>query len=417
MKHDELGGPTHGRRGPTRRQFVVAGIAVTAFSPVAAAFSASSFGRHAPDGRVLVVVQLTGGNDGLDTVLPLAQDAWFRARPNLSRSATGAHDVGDGLALHPSLGRSAEALRDGLLTCVHSVGYPDPDRSHFRSMDIWHTGDPAARDGAARSSGWLARMAERAARRGASGPVALYVGDGSLPRSLVGDEGPAPSIEDLERLRVPGGDATRRALELTYSDDAAGELGFLRRTGREAVALSRRLESASLRGASADWPQDRFAQHLALVSQLVRSGLGARIYQVELGGFDTHRDQPVQHAALLARLDGALAAFRRELAAAGRDRDVVTLVFSEFGRRVRENASLGTDHGAAGPVFLLGPSTRGGFVGEVPDLTDLVDGDLPHRVDFRSIYAAIERDWLGLEGELAAEPAPVLARDLARAPR
>jgi uncharacterized protein (DUF1501 family) len=401
--------PTHDVVRITRRGFVLGGLtvaALTAGGPLLAAPRRLEKGE-----RILVVVQLSGGNDGLATVLPIEQDAWFRARSTLSRVASGAHDVAPGLALHPALTQLARTLKDGEATCVHSVGYPQPDRSHFRSLEIWHTGVPEPRTGAARPAGWLARLAEEVHTRGGSSPAALHVGHGVLPAALVGDAGPAPSIGELEQLRVPGGARRAAIVDALYADGGANDTSaaaFLRRTAREAVALARRLEDGAAAPTTAAWPNDAFAKSLALVAQLVRSGLGARVYQVELDGFDTHRSQAIVHQNLLARLDGALAAFQAELAAAGRADDVVTLVFSEFGRRVAENASQGTDHGAAGPVFLVGPRTRGGFVGEVPDLARLVEGDLPHHVDFRSIYTALERDWLGLTPSTALAAADVL---------
>jgi uncharacterized protein (DUF1501 family) len=403
--------PTHDVVRLTRRGFVLGGISVAALTAGGPLFGQPR--RLERGERILVVVQLSGGNDGLATVLPLEQDAWFRARPTLSRVASGAHTLADapGLALHPALPQLARMLEGGEATCVHSVGYPQPDRSHFRSLEIWHTATTEQRDGAARPAGWLARLAEEVHTHGGSSPAALHVGRGALPAALVGDAGPAPSIGELEQLRVPGGARRERTLDALYADGNAGdtsEAAFLRRSAREAVALARRLEDGAAGPTTVAWPGDDFAQSLALVARLVRSGLGARVYQVELDGFDTHRGQAVLHQNLMARLDGALAAFQAELAAAGRADDVVTLVFSEFGRRVAENASQGTDHGAAGPVFLVGPRTRGGFVGEVPDLAQLVDGDLPHRVDFRSIYTALERDWLGLSPSSALAAADVL---------
>jgi uncharacterized protein (DUF1501 family) len=394
------------RLGLSRRDFLIGGLVVTALThggPLLAAPRRLERGE-----RVLVVVQLSGGNDGLSTVLPIEQDAWFRARPTLSRVSSGAHRVADGLALHPALARTAGLVQSGLATVVHSVGYPDPDRSHFRSLEIWHTASTARRVAGTRATGWLAGLAERFVAQGGSSPAALHVGTGVLPLALVGDEGPAPSIGELAELELPQDPHAAELFDALYAGTGPGEAAFLRHSAREAVALARRLADGAGAATAVDWPQDDFARSLALVARLVRSGLGARVYQVELDGFDTHRGQALVHQNLLARLDGALAAFQAELSAAGRADDVLVLVFSEFGRRVAENASQGTDHGAAGPVLLVGPGARGGCVGDVPDLSRLVDGDLPHRIDFRAVYAALERDWLGLAASTGFAPANVL---------
>lgn len=394
----------------SRRRFVVGGLAVTAFGalgPVGLAHGSGSR-RDARD-PILVVVQLTGGNDGLNTLIPLAQDAWYRARPTLSRVAKGSHSLGDDQALHPAMGALAERFADGELTCLHAVGYPNPDRSHFRSMDVWHTASLDQDGSVARGHGWLARAAERIVAHGGSTPAMLHVGGGALPLSLLGARGPAPSVQSLDQLRPPGGEHADAIYDALYrARGAAGEVAFLRDAARDAVDLGRRLDASSRAPLVADWPGDPFARDLALVARLVRSDLGARIFQVELDGFDTHRGQVPIHADLLGRLSNGLAAFQAELTAAGRERDVLTFVFSEFGRRVRENASEGTDHGAGAPAFVLGPRAIGGFVGTQPDLDRPVDGDVPHGIDFRSIYTALERDWMGLESSTGVEGLGIL---------
>jgi len=402
-----MNGPTNRRPHLSRRRFLVGGLAVTAVGTLPFDALAAPTTR-ATDGRVLVVVQLTGGNDGLNTLIPIEQDAWYRARPTLSRVAKGSHDLGSGWALHPSMGALAERFRAGELTCLHAVGYPNPDRSHFRSMDVWHSASLAP-DLTDRPAGWLARLGEQILAAGGRAPAMLHVGGGALPTSLVGDEGPAPSVRDLDQLRPPSGSVGGAVFDALYAErGGAGEAAFLRAAARDAVDLGRRLEDGARAPLVADWPQDAFARDLALVARLVRSGLGARIYQVELDGFDTHRGQAPIHADLVGRLSNALAAFQDELRAAGRADEVLTLVFSEFGRRVRENASGGTDHGAGAPSFLVGPAAVGGFVGRAPDLERLVDGDVPFGLDFRAVYAALERDWMGLAPSTALEPLRVL---------
>jgi uncharacterized protein (DUF1501 family) len=388
--------------GLSRRRFMVGGLAVTALGALPTSALARRGSVRGERETILVVVQLTGGNDGLNTLVPVAQDAWYRARPSLSRVAKSAHELGSGFALHPELRALVPLFEDGELTCLHSVGYPDPDRSHFRSMEVWHSGSLVRPSANARPTGWLARLGEQIAARGGSAPAMLHVGSGALPLSLIGAEGPAPSVDDLDQLRLGGGATAAAVRDVLYAaptGDAVDDRGleYVRRTARAAVDLGQRLEDGARAPLVADWPEQELARNLAVVARLVRSDLGARIFQVELAGFDTHRGQPPIHAELLRQLGGALAAFQAELKAAERADDVLTLVFSEFGRRVRENASAGTDHGAAGPAFVLGPAASGGFVGTPPDLEHLIDGDLPHGIDFRSVYATLESGWMGLD--------------------
>jgi len=384
----------------TRRSFLVEGLRVTALAPALA----SVRGARAVEGdgeRVLVVVQLTGGNDGLNTVVPHRQDAYARLRPTLALQRSALHALDDEHGLHPALGALAGSFAEGRLTVVQGVGYPQPDRSHFRSLEIWHTGDPLAPGGAL---GWLGRMADQILADRPGAMPALHVGDEDLPLALIGRDAFAPSVADLARLQLaelPGLAAARDEVLRAPHADAASDLAFLRAAAAGACAAARRLEHAVERARPGDYPDMELARKLRLVAQLVAGGFDTRVFLVALGGFDTHARQAPLHAALMAELDASLAAFERDLAARRQAKRVLTLVFSEFGRRTAENGSRGTDHGAAAPVLLLGGPGCGGVRGTAPDLERLVDGDVPHGVDFRSLYAAIERDWMGLAASSA----------------
>ncbi|QDU65801.1 DUF1501 domain-containing protein [Engelhardtia mirabilis] len=403
----------------TRREFLFHGVQIAAVTAVAPwALSRRAFASTDDGGaRVLVVIELAGGNDGLNTVIPWRDERYHRARPTLAAAAAGAHDIGADLALHPSLPRCAGLLAAGELAIVQGVGYPQPDRSHFRSSDIWQTalapdvhedvGDVDRRT----ATGWLGRACSQLARRGEAAPLGVHVGDGPPPLSLTDAGAPGAAIggdlTDRRRELPPAAAAARDALSAQHDGDR-GELAFLRATARDGLELERRLEGAARVQPSADWPGTDLARKLRTIAVLVASGFPARVYTLRLGGFDTHADQAPVQASLLGELDGALGAFRDELAAREALGRVTTLVYSEFGRRVAENGTRGTDHGAAAPVFLLGGAVRGGLHGERPDLAHLEDGDVRHSTDFRSVYATLERDWLGVHPTSKRAPLDLL---------
>jgi uncharacterized protein (DUF1501 family) len=363
--------------------------------------------RAAADGpggeRILVVVQLLGGNDGLNTVVPHRLDGYARSRRALRLPAGSLVKVSDEIGLHPGLGGLAPLLEAGRLAIVQGVGYPNPDRSHFRSMEIWET---ARTDNApdALATGWLGRVLDARPQAAGADLPALGVGDGSR-LALKARSTEVPALESLDQYRLRlAGDATagRAAIDAVAQADRGGDdplLGFVRRSALAAYASSARLEQVAAGGGGASYPESGLGRRLKLVGQLIKAGFGTRIYYTALDGFDTHANQLGSHAALMTELGDALAAFGKDLKADGQDDRVSVLAFSEFGRRVAENASAGTDHGAAAPVFLMGPVAKAGLVGAHPSLEDLDDGDLKFHTDFRRVYAAILHTWLGLAPE------------------
>ncbi len=379
----------------TRREFLVNGLCVTAAVPFLSSFALPRAGGGE---RVLVVVQLTGGNDGLNTLVPHRQDDYFHLRPTLARPRGGLHALDDDHGLAPSMKGLAELFAEGKLACVHGVGSPVPDRSHFRSMEIWHTADP---DGPAGDVGWLGRLGDQIAERDPTVLSAVHVGDEDLPLAMWGRSFRSPTVRDPQGFRLREVDAAfeRGRDELVgrrRSDGGEGVLGFLRGAARDAYGAARKMEELAARSSPVEYPGTGLARKLELVARLVSGGFGTRVFQVSLGGFDTHSRQAAVHDALLGEVSGALTAFQRDLEHQGVDDRVATLVFSEFGRRAQENASRGTDHGAGAPAFVIGAGVRGGLHGELPRLDRLVDGDVPGTTDFRSIYTALERDWMGL---------------------
>lgn len=387
----------------SRRQFLIDGLRVSALVP---AWRARVGRTPLPSGeRVLVVVQLTGGNDGLNTVVPFTQDAYFRLRPTLALKRSSLHALDGDHGLHPSLRELGTLFADGRMTVVQGVGYPHSSRSHFRSLEIWHSADP---EGPPHGVGWLGRMADQLVAT-ASMP-AMHVGDEDLPLALMGRTVLAPCVNDERSLQLTELEGLEREREnVLLEPGARGELAFLRAAAHNAYDAARRLEAALERPACASYPDHLLAHKLRLIARLVAGGFETRLFLVTLGGFDTHARQAALHAARLEELGNSLGAFQRDLHESGVGERVLTLVFSEFGRRAEENASRGTDHGAAAPVFVLGGPGHGGLRGSPPDLDRLVEGDVAHTTDFRALYTAIERDWMGLEPSTA-----VPAFDLAR---
>ncbi len=391
---------------PTRRDFLrgfgsstllACGTSVPAFL----ARSASAVGAGAA-GRVLVVVQLTGGNDGLNTVVPYRDDNYQKHRQKIRVPANALHKVDDNVGLHPALGGFASAMEAGELAVVQGVGYPNPSRSHFQSLAVWHTALP---EQTVEAPGWLNRCltARHPVAGGDTG--ALHVSISELPQALAGRDLTVPSLIGCDQVRRrlglrsgPAATEQRAALDRVSCRPAAGEdpyLQFIRRSNLVTYTSSARLEEVLRQETTAGgFPEYGLARRLALIAQLIKAGLSTSIYYTELDGFDTHVNQVGSHPALLRETGDSLGAFLGDLRRAGEADRVLVLVFSEFGRRLAENASGGTDHGTAAPVFLLGPAVRAGIHGPCLDLEDLIDGDPKFAIDFRRIYATVLDRWL-----------------------
>lgn len=352
----------------------------------------------ADDQRVLVVVQLSGGNDGLNTVVPYRDETYYKLRPTLAIPQDQVLKVDEQLGFNP-IGRGlAELLEAGRLAVIQGVGYDNPNRSHFESMDIWHSCD---RKQGRRTDGWLGRFHDT--QSATSDALVLHLGAEKQPRALHALKSHAVSVRSLDQFRLQTDDATLpktvESLARVQRDDD-DLLGFVQLNTTTALAASARVEQASSGyKAASKYPESRLAEKLRTVAQLIESGLGTRVYYVELTGFDTHSRQAPAHTGLLRELAGALHAFVDDIHAHGHGQRVLTMCFSEFGRRVAENASSGTDHGAAAPMFMAGDNVRAGLLAVHPSLTDLVQGDLKHSVDFREVYAAVLEKWLGVESQ------------------
>ena len=398
----------------TRRDFLQTGLTMLAAGASVPAFlsqTAYAVGRPAgalvqgptgADGKVLVVIQLAGGNDGLSTVVPYADDAYHAARPGVGHRGDGVIRVTDYLGLHPNLAPLADLLQAGRMSVVQGVGYPNPNRSHFSSMDIWHT---ATADKGVKS-GWLGRYFD--AQCSGTDPKDPHVGVslGETNRlAMQGEEVMPLSFERPQDYRYKGQDKDAFGKVNTPTGDG-GHLDFLTRTAMDAqVSRGRVLDAIAKHNPSADYPRNGFGSDLKTVAAMIRGQLPTRVYYVSLGGFDTHANQRGAHDRLMDNLAKGVGAFLADLAEQGNDERVCVMTFSEFGRRVAENASGGTDHGAAAPMLFFGHEKHlnGGIHGRHPSLTDLDSGDLKYNLDFRTCYAGVLGGWLDTDPRTTAD--------------
>jgi uncharacterized protein (DUF1501 family) len=393
----------------SRRDFLRTGVSVvTAGMVVPSIFTnalaeAEEIGAGTSKPRTLVVVQMAGGNDGLNTVVPYRDDAYRRARPNLGLKESDLLLLDDRLALHKALAPLQDAWSSGELAIVQGVGYPHPSLSHFEAMDVWHAADPDR----ARHDGWLAKLVEGSVDSGGHPFSGIGIG-ASLPPALCCPKVPPAVVDDVRSYVLQGDPSNARdravredaLLKLYEAYGDAGPYGDLfvqtATHARESYQTIQRV--AADYAPAVPYPTTPFGRGLQLVAETIVKDLGVRIAYVPFGGFDTHANQRYEHNRLLSTLAEGLSLFRRDLASHGRADDVLVVTWSEFGRRVQENASGGTDHGTAGPMFLLGP-VAGGLHGGAPSLTDLDAGNLKHAVDFRSVYATLLESWLDVPSE------------------
>lgn len=384
----------------SRREFLKASsvLALGAAAPAfwqRVALAAPQADQAGTKDTVLVVVQLTGGNDGLNTVIPFRDPEYTRARPVLQQPAGRVKKINDELAFHPSMSGFAKLLEQSQLGIVQGIGYPNPNRSHFDSMDIWHK----ASFSAAEPFGWLGRSLEKLG----GDATALHIGSDESPLALVGPSARSSSLRSLAEFQLKvaaGGDdpAKRRVIEKLAYSGAAGSGGLLDLVKQSAQQTYRSAEKLRRVGQEYNtpvkYPSTGLAARMKLIAQLISADCNERVYYTTHGGFDTHSDQLLAHANLLEELSDAVAAFQEDIKHHGQEKRVLTMTFSEFGRRVRENGSAGTDHGAASQMFLIGDAAQSGPIGAHPSLTDLEQGDLKFHTDFRRVYATLLDQWL-----------------------
>lgn len=354
-----------------------------------------------PD-KVLVVIQLSGGNDFLNTVVPYGNDLYYDFRPTVHIPAEDVLPIDDTYGFRPGM-EPIKALWDqGNVAVINGIGYPKPDRSHFRSMDIWHTAEPEK----IAKEGWLGRVIREFDPSGDNVLTGVNFGRG-LPRALGCRGVPVASVGNLDTygLFPDLQDNTMRQATLeTFTRMYGGAAGkdivrdFLGQTGSDALKGADILRTApAAYESTVAYPDTPLARNLRSMAQVLFADLGTRIYYTQLGGWDTHSGELATHAQLWGDVSGAVGAFMDDLHEHGRGDDAIVLIFSEFGRRIRDNGS-GCDHGSGGGAFLIGDAVQGGMYGEYPSLRleDQLDGDLHFNNDFRCTYATILEQWLGL---------------------
>jgi uncharacterized protein (DUF1501 family) len=372
-----------------------------------------SFGGADPD-NVLVVIQMGGGNDGLNTVIPWSDDAYHRVRPAIRIAENEVLKLNDRIGFNPVLKGLNELYKQGRVALVQGVGYPNPNRSHFEATQIWETASPER----PQQYGWLGRYLDKrfsGTARPASMFEAVSLGD-TLPAALVASHVEVPAIGALNAYGYNTGRdlASKQSAGVLYDGARAGQspyLALIAQTARDAYHGGDVLRKKTAEFTNqATYAANGFAQQLALAAKLIGSSAGSKIVFISIGSFDTHAGQRAQQDRLLGYLGDGLLSFYQDLAAHGLDKKVLTLTFSEFGRRVSQNASNGTDHGTAMPLFVVGGGVKGGVYGEHPSLTDLDHGDLRFSTDFRAVYATVIEKWLGRNpSEVLGQTYPTLA--------
>ncbi|MDB6123633.1 MAG: hypothetical protein JWQ71_2626 [Pedosphaera sp.] len=432
----------------TRREFLRTTMLGGALSWTVPAFLANTFSSlqasaadsatqvvTGKDSTILVILQMAGGNDGLNTVVPFTNDYYRKARPKIGVAAKEVLKLNDQVGLHPSLTGFKELYDSGSLAVIQGIGYPNPNRSHFRSTEIWQTASDSEQF---ERYGWLGRYFDNACA-GSDPTVGVNIGR-QMPQAFAARHPIGVSLENPESYRFISSEKGKRD-EMSSSEEsyrklnqpedeilmAGGEgnsgtsigsiagaskhtgsaLDFLERTAMDAQVSSDKIRAISSRvETKASYPQSQLGTSLKMVAKLIGGGLPTRVFYVSQGGFDTHTNQAAAHPRLLRDLGDSVKAFTDDMKAQGNMQRVVLMTFSEFGRRVAENANSGTDHGAAAPMFVIGSKVKAGLLGKYPSLapTDLLNGDMKYNVDFRSVYAGL------LEGWLKTSSTPILGR-------
>jgi len=343
---------------------------------------------------VLVMLQLSGGNDGLNTVEPYADDEYYKNRPTIAMAAGDVHKIDSHVGFHPRMQAASRLYKEGHLSIVRGVGYANSDRGHERAMQIWHTADPLD---PGRQTGWLGRALDCERAGGDANAQAVFVGPIARPFALNAENSVVPAVKSLGELTIHSDHHNPRVPAGSTADN--GLLNLVRQSATRAAENSERIKAVAGAG---EYPPLRLAGHLRTVAQLIRADAGVRIFLVEIGGggiggFDNHANQRGNHCALLEQLSESIAAFVDDLKRDGLLDRVLLMTFSEFGRTLKENGRRGTGHGAAAPVLLAGGRVRGGLIGPQPSLTDLDNGALKFHTDFRQLYATVLDRWLGLD--------------------
>lgn len=379
-----------------RREFLQLGSLATASMLMPEFLKAFEKGALVPPGnKVTVIIQFSGGNDGLNTVIPVRNDLYYSNRPKLGIQRTDALALTDEAGLHPSLTAFKELYDDGSLGIFNSVGYPNPDKSHFRSMDIWHT---ASNSSEYWNTGWVGRYLD-AQCKGCDKPTQALEIDDVLSLALKGENIKGIALEDPRRLYTTSQEKYYKDMLAQHKAEHEQPVEYLYKTMAETVSSADYIFKQSRLHPSAEtYPNTDLGKGLKTIASLIFSDINTKVYYISLGSFDTHINQEAQQKRLFTELNDAVKAFVKDLKANNRFNDVLLFTFSEFGRRVSQNASGGTDHGKANNMFFIGGGLKKqGLYNGLPDLANLDDGDLKYQVDFRQVYATVLNNWLGAD--------------------
>lgn len=379
----------------TRREFLKKSALATAGTMLLPGFlkSLEANPMMLPEGqKILVVIQLSGGNDGLNTIVPYNNDLYYTLRPQLALSKASVLRASDELGFHPALAKLNELYDKGYLAVINNVGYPNPDRSHFRSMDIWHT---ASDSDQYLNTGWIGRYLDASCTNCNIAHQAVEIDD-MLSLALKGENIKGMAIKNPRKLYQILHNNYFQKIVKNPVDATEPSLNYLYKTLAEATSSADYIyDKSNVYKTNTLYPDYAFAGQLKTVAELINSGLSTKVYYVSLSGFDTHVRQQPEHERLLKIYAESVSAFVSDLEKNNRFQDVLVMTFSEFGRRVSQNASGGTDHGTANNLFVIGKSLKQkGFISGTPDLSRLDQGDLIHEVDFRSVYATVLNKWL-----------------------
>jgi uncharacterized protein (DUF1501 family) len=344
----------------------------------------------------LVIIQLSGGNDGLNTIIPYGNDIYYQKRKTIAINQTDLVKLNDMQGLNPALSALKDVYDQGLMSIINSVGYPNPDRSHFRSMDIWQT---ASDSNQFLTTGWIGRYLDSNCQ-GCTNPYTAIEVDDTLSLAMKGAKMKAIAVQDPNKLYQTTREPFFKDLVHDHTDANLNEdnLGYLYKTMTETYSSADYIQKTSkIYTVTAEYPATPFANQLKTVSKFINSGLQTRVYYVSLSGFDTHVGQQNQQARQLKIYGDAVAAFIKDLKQTNKLDDTLVMTFSEFGRRVEQNASNGTDHGTANNILLYGGKLKkAGIFNDAPDLTQLDNGDLKYQIDFRDVYATLLDKWLDI---------------------
>ena len=377
-----------------RKEFIQIGSLATASMLLPKFLKAFEGQTMVPLGnKVVVILQLSGGNDGLNTVIPVRNDLYYKARPRLGIVRDKALSLTDEVGLHPALTAFKELYDDGSLAILNNVGYPNPDRSHFRSMDIWHT---ASQSSEYWNNGWVGRYLD-AQCKGCDKPTQAIEIDDILSLALKGDNIKGIAVKDPRRLYGTANEKFFKEVMKNHTDEAGEQpADYLYKTMAETLTSAEYIfQQSKMHPTKAEYPKSDLGNSMKTIASLIFSEINTKVYYVSLGSFDTHINQDGQQQRLFTEMNDAVKAFVKDLKTNNRFDDVMLFTFSEFGRRVAQNASNGTDHGTANNMFLIsGGLKQKGLINELPNLADLDEGDLKYNVDFKNVYATILNKWL-----------------------